>query len=344
MLVQAQLARSVRFLAIAILAVAVLSAAAFAQYQVTNLVSNVAGGGKTIDPDLVNAWGIAFSPTGPFWVSDNGTGLSTLYTGKGVKQSLVVTVPSASGVGMGTPTGMVFNSTTDFVVTQNGKSGAAAFIFDTLDGTISGWSPSVNPTVAVIAVNTPGSVYTGLAIGVSNGSNFIYAADSANNKVDIYDGNFKFVSSFTDPNLPAGSEPYGIQNINNQLFVTFTNTKGTGAVDIFDLSGNLVKTFTKGGTLRTPWGLALAPSNFGPASSAILVGNLGDGRINAFNATTGKLIGQLKTTTGTTLSINGLWGLAFGAGNMMNGQKNQLFFSAGPAGYSQGLFGVIVFK
>jgi uncharacterized protein (TIGR03118 family) len=341
---QHMFARLIRALALVILTAGFVSTSALAQYQVTNLVSDVAGGGKTIDPNLVNAWGIAFSPTGPFWISDNGTGLSTLYTGKGVTQSLVVTIPSASGVGKGSPTGMVFNSTTDFVVTQNGHSGAAAFIFDTLDGTISGWSPSVNATVAVVAVNSPGSSFTGLAIGVSNGANFIYAADSANNKVNIYDGNFNFVSSFTDTSFGAGFAPYGIQNINNQLFVTFTNAKGAGAVDIFDLTGKLVKTFAKGGTLKTPWGLALSPANFGGASNAILVGNLGDGRINAFNSTTGKFLGQLKDTNKNVISINGLWGLAFGAGNAMNGQKNQLFFSAGPSGYSTGLFGSIVFK
>jgi uncharacterized protein (TIGR03118 family) len=202
----------------------------------------------------------------------------------------------------------------------------------------------VNATVAVIAVSNPGTVYTGLAIGVSNGANFIYAADSAHNKVDIYDGTFHLVSSFTDTTLPAGFAPYGIQNIKNQLFVTFTNARGAGAVDIFDLSGNRVKTLTKGGTLKTPWGLALAPANFGGASNAVLVGNLGDGKINAFNATSGKFLGQLKDTNSNVISIDGLWGLAFGAGNVMNGMKNQLFFTAGPSGYSTGLFGVIAFK
>lgn len=343
MLVQPQFTRMLRTLALLSLVIGLLPAAVFAQYKVTDLVSNVSGGGKFVDADLVNAWGIAFSPTGPFWVSDNGTGLSTLYTGAGIKQSLVVTIPPASGNGKGKPTGMVFNSTSSFVVTQNGKSGAALFIFDTSDGTISGWSPSVNATNAVIAVTTPGASYTGLAIGVNNGSNFIYAVDSASNKVDMYDGTFAFVTSFTDTTL-TGFSVYGIQNINNQLYVTFTNSSGSGAVDIFDLSGNKIKTLAKGGSLKTPWGLALAPSNFGPFSNALLVGDLGDGKINGFNLSTGKFIGQLKDTTRTVISINGLWGLAFGAGNNMNGPKNHLFFTAGPSGYSQGLFGVIVFK
>jgi uncharacterized protein (TIGR03118 family) len=318
--------------------------AAQSDYQATNLVSNQAGVAKHQDTALVNAWGIAFAPTGPFWVSDNGTGLSTVYNGMGVKQSTVVTIPSANGVGTGSPTGMVFNSTSDFVVTQNGKSGAAAFIFDTSDGTISGWSFGVNATAAVIAVNNPGADYTGLAIGTSGGANFIFAADNHNNRVDVYDGSFNFVTSFTDTSLPAGSAPFGIQNIAGRLYVAFTNSTGGGVVDIFTTAGIKVKTFATGGTLKSPWGLALAPANFGAASNALLVGNLTDGKINAFNFSTGAFIGQLKDSSNKVISINGLWGLAFGAGNSMNGNKNQLFYTAGNNFYADGLFGVIVFK
>lgn len=339
---QSRFSRNLTFLALLALAVGIIQGTAAAQYVVTNLVSNQAGVGKFQDTSLVNGWGIAFSPTGAFWISDEGTGLSTLYTGKGVKQSLVVTIPTSSGVGTGSPTGMVFNaSSTDFVVTQNGKSGAAPFIFDTLDGTISGWSPTVNATKAVVAVTNAGAIYTGLAIGTSGSANFIFAADNKNNKVDIYDKNFAFVKSFTDTTLPAGSNPYGIQNINGQLYVTFTTSTGGGVVDIFDTAGNFVKTFTKDRHLKSPWGLALAPSNFGSAKNAVLVGNLGDGRISAFDATTGAFKGQLKDATRTIISIDGLWALAFGAGNSLNGQTNQLFFSAGPNFYANGLFGVI---
>jgi uncharacterized protein (TIGR03118 family) len=227
------------------------------------------------------------------------------------------------------------------VVSQNGHSGAAVFIFDTLDGTISGWSPSVNGTAAVIATTRTGAFYTGLAIGVSNGANFLYAADNVGNRVDVYDKNFILVNSFTDTTLPAGSNPYNVQNIGGQLYVAFTNSTGGGVVDIFDTAGNFVKKFASGGTLKSPWGLAQAPANFKQASNAILVGNLTDGRINAFNATTGKFIGQLKDTTNKVISISELWGLAFGAGNVMNGKTNQLFFTAGPNGYANGLFGVI---
>jgi uncharacterized protein (TIGR03118 family) len=336
-----RLTRTLLFLVLVAFAVAMLPSSAAAQYKITNLVSNVAGGAAHQDTSLVNAWGIAFSPTGPFWISDNGTGLSTLYTGKGIKQSLVVTVPPVSGTGLGRPTGMIFNTTVDFVVTQGTKSAPAAFIFDTEDGTISGWSPTVNATVAVIAATNSTAQYTGLALGANAGANFLFAADNHNNKVDIYDKTFKLVKSFTDTTLPAGSNPYNIQNIGGQLFVTFTTATGGGVVDIFDTTGTLVKTFTKSAKLKSPWGLALAPATFKVASNAILVGNLGDGKINYFNATTGAFKGQLKDTTGTVIVVPDLWGLAFGAGNAMNGKVNQLFLSSGPANYFNGLFSVI---
>jgi uncharacterized protein (TIGR03118 family) len=319
---------------------ALAAGTAAAQYRVTNLVSNQPGIALHQDPDLVNAWGVAFSPTGPFWVSDEGTGLSTLYNARGIKQSLVVTIPGANG-GTGSPTGMVFNSTTDFVVSQNGVSGVATFLFDTLDGTISGWSSTVNPTTAVIAATRPGAAYTGLAIGQNNGDNFLFAADNANNRVDVYDGNFNLVNSFTDNSLPAGSNPYNVQNIGGDLYVTFTNSTGGGVVDIFDTEGRLKKTFATGGTLKAPWGLAKAPSNFGKASNAILVGNLADGRINAYSEGNGRFLGQLRDSTGKVIAIDGLWSLTFGGGNPNNGRTNQLFFTAGPNNYANGLFGVI---
>jgi len=319
----------------------VVAGAAHAQYRVTNLVSSQAGGGKFQDNQLVNAWGLAFAPTGPIWVGDNGTGVSTIYTGAGVKQGLVVTIPSASGVGRGKPTGIVFNNSSDFVVTQGTSSGPAIFLFDTEDGTISGWSPSVNSTTAIIVANSPGSDYTGLATGVSNGKKFLYAADNHNNRVDIYDSSFTLVGSFTDPNLPAGSNPYNVQNIKGKLFVTFTNSAGTGVVDIFDTQGNLLRTLVSGAPLAFPWGLALAPDKFGVASNAILVGNLVDGKINAFDFHTGNLIGPLSDQSGSPIVISDLWGIAFGKGSVMNGKQNQLFFTAGPLGYRGGTLGVI---
>jgi uncharacterized protein (TIGR03118 family) len=314
---------------------------AAAQYKVINLVSNQAGIAAHQDPSLVNAWGIAFSPTGPFWISDEGTGLSTLYNGRGVKQNLVVTIPSANGQGTGSPTGIVFNTTSDFVVSQNGISGPAAFLFDTLDGSISGWASNVNGTMAIIAASRAGAIYTGLAIGQNNGDSFLYAADNANNRVDVYAKSFNLVSFFTDASLPAGSKPYNVQNIDGDLYVTFTNSTGGGAVDIFDTQGRLKKSFAKDGPLKSPWGVAKSPSNFGKASNAILIGNLADGRINAYSSGNGRFLGQLRDQTGKIISIDGLWGLAFGAGNPNNGKTNQLFFTAGPDDYVNGLFGVI---
>ncbi len=330
--------RIVALVALSVVALGMISSSAVAQYSLTNLVSDQAGKANHQDPSLVNAWGISYAPGGPFWVSDNLTGLSTLYDAMGVKQSIVVTIPSSSGTGNGSPTGQVYNSTPGFVVTQNAHSGAALFIFATFDGTISGWSPAVNASTAVIAVNHTGAWYTGLAIGVSNGATFLYAADNLNNKVDIYDSSYHLVKSFTDTSLPAGSNPYNVQNIGGKLIVTFTNSKGGGVVDVFDTAGNKVKTLVSGGNLHSPWGVALAPANFGKASKALLVGNLGDGHINAFSATTGKLLGR------SAVSFDGLWALIFGGGSANNGQTNQLFVTSGPSGYLHGLFTVINVK
>jgi uncharacterized protein (TIGR03118 family) len=327
--------RALAFLASLVVVVGLIPRPAAAQYAITNLVSNQKGKAKHQDKDLVNAWGISFFPGSPFWVSDTGSGKSTLYDNHGVKQGLVVTIPPGPGNSMGSPTGQVANGTSDFKISGS----PALFIFATLDGTISGWNSGSS---AVIAVTAPsGTSYTGLAIGKSKGANFLFAADNANNKVDIYDGNFKLVSSFTDKKL--GLAAYGIQNIKGQLFVTFSNFVGPGAVDIFNTTGKLIKTLTKSTHLNGPWGLALAPKNFGPVSNALLVGNLGDGRINAFNAKTGRFITQLKDTKGRVISIDELWGLVFGGGGV-SGKPNQLFFTAGPNQYANGLFGVINFK
>jgi uncharacterized protein (TIGR03118 family) len=317
--------------------VGLIPSPAAAQYAVTNLVSNQKGKAKYQDTALVNAWGMSFSPGGPFWISDNGTGESTFYTGKGVKDGEIA-VPPASGSGAGSPTGQVFNSTSDFLV----DGSPAFFIFDTLDGTISGWNGG---TSAVVTVTAPaGTVYTGLAIGKSNGDNFLFAADFANNKVDIYNGAFKKIGSFKDPKL-TGLSVYNVQNIKGKLYLTFSDSSfSKGAVDIFSTNGKLIKRLTSNVHLKAPWGVALAPKNFGPASNALLVGNVGDGRINVFNATTGKFMTQLTNTNKKVIAISGLWALAFGEGGGSNGNPNQLFFAAGSNGYADGLFGVINFK
>jgi uncharacterized protein (TIGR03118 family) len=332
--------RSRRALAVVgslVVLVGLISSLASAQYAVTNLVSNQTGKAKHQDTALVNAWGMSFAPGGPFWISDNGTGESTFYTGTGVKDGEIA-IPPISGTGAGSPTGQVYNNTASFPV----EGSPAIFIFATLDGTISGWNGG---TSAVVTVKAPaGTAYTGLAIGQSNGEPFLFAADFANNKVDIYNRTFKLVRSFNDPKL-TGMSVYNVQNINGKLYLAFSDSSfSKGAVDIFSTAGKLIKRLTNNAHLKAPWGVALAPKNFGPASNALLVGNVGDGRISVFNATTGKFITQLTNTNKKVIAISGLWALAFGEGGGSNGNPNQLFFAAGSNGYADGLFGVINFK
>lgn len=321
------------------LVVCVASSAAFAQYTATTLVKNT---GKKGDTQLINPWGLAYSPTGPFWLSDEGSGLSTLYDGSGNKQSLIVTIPSASGTGLGSPTGIVYNSSSGFKI----DSWTSAFMFVTLDGLICGWS-HFDPNNALIGVNnsSSGAIYTGMAINAAN--TMIYAADNWNNKVDVYNSNFELVTSFTDTSLPAGYAPFGIQDINGQLYVAFNNTSGKagGYVDIFTESGTFVQTLIKGKPLNQPWGFAVAPSNFGPLSGTLLVSNnTNTGTINGFNLTTGAFVGTIETAAGKKISINQLWGIEFGGGSSSNGQTNQLYYTAGPKNNADGIFGVINFQ
>lgn len=323
-----------------------VSSAAMAQYQLTNLTSNQAGQAPNIDPLLVNGWGLAHSPTSPFWVSDQGSGWSTIYNSGGVKQGLVVSIPSASGSGPGQPTGIVFNGTGDFQV----QGGSTPFIFSTLDGTIAAWAPSVNLNVAMIVAKSPlsGANYTGLAIASSAAGNFLFATDLVDNKIDQYDGKFNLVNSFTDPTIPAGFGPFGIEDINGLLFVAFVDqAEGPGGViDIYSEGGVFLKRLTEGGVLNQPWGFAAAPPNFGPLSNTLLISNniSFNGTINGFNALTGQFVGTLKDTSGKNIRIDQLWGIKFGGGSANNGNKNELFFTAGPAGNLAGTFGAIVYK
>jgi uncharacterized protein (TIGR03118 family) len=322
------------------------SSAALAQYQLTNLVSNQAGQAKHTDPLLVNAWGLAYGPGNPFWISDNGTGWATIYNGQGVKQGLEVVVPPASGSGTGSPTGIVFNGNGGF----NVQGWSSLFLFATLDGTISGWAPQSNPNQAIIAVNNSSSnaIYTGLAITNNASSpNFLFAADNWNNKVDMYDSTFTLVSSFTDPTIPAGFAPFGIQDINGLLFVAYAASNGGtgGYIDIFSEGGVFLKQLTSGGVLNQPWGFAAAPPNFGPLSNTLLITNNinFDGTINAFNALTGQYVGTVADTNGNKIHIDQLWGIEFGGGTANNGEKYQLFFTAGPKNNLAGTFGMISF-
>ncbi len=347
-----------------ILAALVLSAlpitTASAQYERTDLVSNQPGVAPTTDPRLVNAWGLVALPTSPWWVSDNGTGFSTLYNGAGLQTPLFVTIPPApaepAGT-LGTPTGIVGNistNPTDFTITENGRSARSIFIFATLDGTISGWNPAIGGATglshATLAVDrsSAGAVYTGLAIATNQeGQTFLYAADGGpNRRVDMFDGSFNLVKSFDDRALPKGFTPYGIQALNGNIWVTFTalNKAQGGFVDVFDTEGNLVKHFAVHGPLHSPWGIALAPADFGPMSHAILISNnISRGRINAFNPATGQFLGPLRDAHGKAIEVDNIWALQFGhdAAANANGAHNQLFFTAGPNSYANGLFGVI---
>ena len=333
--------------------VAFTSFATAQKYVQTNLISDVPGWAATTDPNLVNAWGISFSPTSPAWIADNGTGLSTLYTGTGSVIPLVVTIPPPAGsTGTAAPTGTVFDGSGAFNVTANSVTGSSVFIFATEDGTISGWSPSVDLHNAVLAVDNSwsGAVYKGLAIGTIPDGTFIYATNFNSGWIEMYDSNFQWVKNFTDTEVPAGYAPFGIQNIKGALYVTFAlqdSAKhddvpgaGHGFVDIFDLKGNKLKRLVSGGWLNSPWGLALAPQKFGKFSGDLLVGNFGNGHVSAYNISSGAFLGQMTRPTGQTLEIQGLWGLAFGNGAAA-GPVNTLLFTAGPGGESHGLFGTL---
>ncbi|MDR3623488.1 MAG: TIGR03118 family protein [Paludisphaera borealis] len=309
-------------------------------YQQTNLVSDVQGLAQFTDPNLKNPWGMSSSATSPFWVSNQGSGNSTLYNTAGKPQALVVTIPGGGG-----PTGQVFNTSTDFALATGGK---ALFMFANLNGTISGWN-GAQGTTAAVEVTTVGASFTGLAIGNNGAGNFLYAADSAGNKIDVFNGTFgatTLAGSFVDPNLAAGFSVYNIQSLGGVLYVTYEHGSfGGGVVDAYDLNGNFlhrVAANDSSGPLQSPWGLALAPSSFGPFGGALLVGNEDDGHISAFDPTTGKFLGQLLGKDGDPIANTGLWGLKFGNdGN--GGHSNTLYFNAGINGEQDGLFGSISF-
>jgi uncharacterized protein (TIGR03118 family) len=345
-----------------------LPAVALAQhYHQTNLVSDIPGLAANTDPDLVNAWGIARGPASPWWVNANGTGNSILYNAAGIKPGLVVTVPPPAGSSAGTnstPTGIVFNTDNDathFLVVNpadDTKKGRAVFIFATEDGTIAGWSPTALPTAAVLEVpksGAPTAIYKGLAIAQHAGATYLYAANFKSGNVDVFDSSWNPVTlqvdQFTDPRLPKGYVPFNVQNINGDIFVTFAQQgelpdevdgRGKGFVDKFDSGGTLLMRFQHGPWLNAPWGVALAPADFGKFSNDLLVGNFGSGEIAAFNPTTGRFLGRLHSERGT-LVIPGLWGIGFGGGvNLVNdGAANTLFFAAGIDDENHGLFGTL---
>ena len=317
------------------------SVPALAQYQLKNLVSNQVGAATHTDPLTVNAWGLVHAPGSPIWVADNGSGWSTLYNGSGKAKSLRVLIPSVVN-GPGSPTGIVFNGSPDFQF----QGWSALFMFATLDGTISAWAPQVDLNQAFVQVNNSasGAVYTGLAISSKASENRLFAADVVNNKVDIFDASFNLVSSFTDTTLPAGFTPFGIQDINGVVYVAFADAAGGrgGFIDTFDENGTLLKQLVQGGRLNQPWGMTMAPRDFGPLSNTLLVSNnTNSGTINAFNPLTGQFVGTVKDIAGKPIVIDQLWGIEFGGGTANNGRKNQLFFTAGPSNNLAGTFGVI---
>jgi uncharacterized protein (TIGR03118 family) len=336
----------------------VLASPAFAdrglgQYVQRNLVSDVPGAAELTDSSLVNAWGLSFGPTTPAWVADNGTDVSTLYSG-GVGPSPVVKVPLTVSIPGGAPTGTVFNGGTGFVVRSGASFGPARFLFSSEAGTITGWNPAVPPpptsTAAQTAVTVPGAIFKGLAIADTGTGPQLYATDFHNAKVDVWDANFAPVSNpgaFQDPAIPRGFAPFGIQAVNGTIIVTYAKQDadaeddvagpGLGFVDAYSTSGELLSHFAARGALNAPWGVALAPFGFGRASGALLIGNFGDGRINAYDPVRGRFLGALRSERHKPIEIDGLWALEFGNGVI--GTQQTLLFTAGPADESHGLFG-----
>jgi uncharacterized protein (TIGR03118 family) len=337
--------RTTRSAWLLLLTPASLFAAGANVYVRHDLVSDQPGFADVTDPNLVNPWGVSFSATGPFWVSNTGKGNSTLYNGSGAITPTVVTVPAAAAGKQGTPTGQVFNSGTGFVL-ANGNP--ARFIFSTEDGTISAWNGG---TVATILVDNSasGAVYYGLAIGTNAaGAQLLYAPNFTTGNIDVYDSKWaatKAAGGFADPSLPAGYAPFNIWPLSGKLYVAYAKQgplggvagAGSGYVAVFDFDGNLQKHLISGGPLNAPWGLAIAPSTFGAFGGSLLVGNFGDGTINAFDLTTGAAQGALQGTDGNPIVFSGLWALIFGNGGS-GGDRNTLYITAGIGGLAHGLF------
>ncbi|QDE67945.1 TIGR03118 family protein [Myxococcus xanthus] len=324
-------------------------------YTQRNLVANSpALGAEHVDPHLVNAWGLAFNPMGVSWVANEGTGTSTLYDGNGVQQPLIVGIPAPPGVTeSGEPTGVVFNGSEAFVVTGTGVSGPARFIFATEEGVLAAWAPAVDEASAkIVADNSAmGSVYKGLAMAGTGADAMLYAADFRNNRIDVFNSSFTpmpMPGAFADPSLPAGYAPFNIQDIGGTLYVSYAQQDeersddvpgvGAGYINAFDMNGQLLRRFASQGALNAPWGMALAPAGFGQFSNHLLVGNFGDGAINAYDPASGAWAGALTRPDGQPLKVDGLWSLHFGTG-VQGLPAEALFFTAGPADEEQGLYG-----
>jgi uncharacterized protein (TIGR03118 family) len=301
-------------------------------YSQTNLTSDVPGLANNLDPNLKNPWGLAFSTTSPFWTANQVTGTASIYNAAG---GILFSISTPAN-----PTGQVFNGTADFQLSPNNP---ALFIFSTLSGEIAGWNPGENPDAAVTKfIASDGAVYTGLATGSVGSSNFLYAADSSNGKIDVFDSTFSKTSlagSFTDPNVPTAFTPYNVQNVGGKLYVTYAieDTPG-GFVAVFDLNGNFLQHISDP-HLNSPWGVTMAPAGFGDFANTLLIGNEGDGTINSFDPVTGAFIGTLSGASGPIVN-EAIWGMGFRAAGS-GFDPNTLYFIAGIDDEEHGLFGAI---
>jgi uncharacterized protein (TIGR03118 family) len=314
-----------------------------------NLVSDLPGLANITDTNLLNPWGILSASGGTLIVADNHAGVATFYTRSGHPIPSLVSVPSPDG-GSGAVTDLALNNARhSFIVTQGHRRDESVLLFATEDGTLAGWSPKVDAGSAVIVVDHSGdgAIYKSAALGDTHRGPMLYVANFGQGVVQMYDGSWHLVKSFTDPGLTSAHySPFGLRVIGERLFVTFafktlptdgdeTAGPGLGYVDEFDLGGNFIRRFASQGTLNAPWGLALAPRGFGKFGGAMLVGNFGDGAINAFSPRTGAFLGQLSDTNGVVIQIEGLWGLAFGS------NPRSLYFTAGPGDENHGLLGIL---
>ena len=344
---------AVLFALVFVFALLVTGSALAQHYTRTDLTTDNAtvSNAPNIDPNLVNAWGMSRGTGSPWWISDNGTGLTTLYDGSGVAQSLVVTIPAPNG-GTSAPTGTVFNPYAGtFEVAPGDRT---LFLFSSEDGTIAGWSPAFDLHNAAIKVNrsSGGAVYKGLAIAMTDAGPRIYASNFATGRVDVFDAKFHPVnraSAFTDSHLPNNYAPFGIQNVGGNIVVTFAHRMpgsldedhgaGLGFVDVFDLNGRLLLRLQHSSSLNAPWGIAQAPGDFGVFSHRLLIANFGDGFIHAYTAVSGKLEGTLEDANGAPIWIDGLWAISFGGNAPNDGMLNELFFTAGPNDEGDGILG-----
>jgi uncharacterized protein (TIGR03118 family) len=323
------------------------------QYLVTNLTTNATTSAPFNDVNLVNPWGLSRSSGGPWWVSDNGTGLSTLYSGTGSVIPLVVTIPAAQSGTMGSPTGTIYNGTQEFAVAA-GKP--AVFLFSTEDGTISGWNPGANPSEAIIVVNESqkGASFKGLTSAVINNQTYLYAADFTRGRVEVFNGMFQHVGSLEerfndDDDMPEGYAPFNVQNLGGNIYVAYARRgngineqdgPGLGLVRVYSADGRTLLRLEHGDWFNAPWGLAIAPSDFGAYSHSILVGNFGNGWIAAFDPLTGKFQDYLRDSAGHILTIPGLWAISPG-NDGKSGNATSLYFAAGGANELTGVLGTI---